>query len=220
MKVIIVGGGSVGSHIAGQLLQSGCDVSVIETRESVLKKLEKEIPKECIVVGNGSDPSIMEEAGISGTDVVVAATGQDEVNLVVSTIAKYEFGVPRVIARVSNPKNEWLYDAGMGVDVKFNQANILAQVVINEIDMKNVIKLLQLNRGDYSIVQLSVDKGSISDGKLIGDLPIPTGVVLIGIQRGEDVVLPRGNVDIQAGDQILAMVNELGLIEINKLFRI
>jgi len=220
MKVIIIGGGHVGAHIAKLLSNNGCSVTVIEQRENVLKKLVNELPKDSIVVGNGSDPAIMEKAGITDADVVVTVTGEDEVNLVVSTIAKYEFGVERVIARVNNPKNEWLFNVDMGVDVKFNQADILANVVIHEMDMKNVIRLLRLNRGDYSIVQLGVDNGSEGASKLIGELPIPDGVVLIAIERNDEVILPRGNVNVEAGDKILAMVNEEGLTEINKLFRI
>lgn len=142
MKAIIIGGGQVGSNVAKSLLESGCSVMLVEKRESVLKKLEKELPSDAIVIGNGSDPSVLERAGISGADVVVAVAGKDEVNLVVSTIAKYEFGVPRVIARVVNPRNEWLFDEGMGVDVKFNQANILAHVVTHEIDVKHAQALL------------------------------------------------------------------------------
>ena len=137
MKVVIIGGGQVGSNVAKSLLESGCSVMLVEKRESILKKLEKELPPESIVIGNGSDPSVLERAGITDADVVVAVAGKDEVNLVVSTIAKYEFDVPRVIARVVNPKNEWLFDEGMGVDVKFNQANILAHVVTHEIDAEN-----------------------------------------------------------------------------------
>jgi len=136
MKAIIVGGGQVGSNVAKSLLESGFSVKLIEKRESLLKKLDKELPEDTVVIGNGSDPSVLESAGISDADVMVAVAGKDEVNLVVSTIAKYEFGVPRVIARVINPKNEWLFDEGMGVDIKFNQSNILAHVVTHEIDVK------------------------------------------------------------------------------------
>jgi len=219
MKVIIVGGGKIGAHIAKLLLNGGCQVILIEHRDSILKKLEQDVPKDRIVIGNGSDPSVLEMAHISEADALVAVTGEDEVNLVVSTIAKYEFGVPRVIARVNNPRNNWLFDASCGVDVKFNQADILAHLVIDEINIKNMVMLMELGRSEYSIVQLEVEENSPGSGQLIGNLPIPSGAILIAIQRGEEVILPHGNVKIESGDKMLAMVNELGLNEINALFK-
>lgn len=205
MNAVIIGGGQVGSYIAKLLLDNGCTVKVIEKREDVLEKLRAELPSEILVVGGGADPHIMEKAGIQQADVVAAVTGADEINLVASTIAKYEFGVPRVIARVNHPKNEWLFTAEMGVDVPVNQANLLARLVVDEIDLKHMITLMKINRGKHSISQFNVEPGSLADGKSLKELPMPEDAVLIAIHRGDEVILPRGETVVQADDRILAL---------------
>jgi trk system potassium uptake protein len=141
MKVVIVGGGQVGSYLASLLLKSGHEIRVIENREKVFKKIEKELPANSLIFGSGSDPEILEAAGIDTANVVAAVTGTDEVNLVVATLAKLEFGILRVVARVNNPKNAWLFNSGMGVDVGINQADILAHFVVNEICINDIFNV-------------------------------------------------------------------------------
>ena len=119
MNIIIVGGGYVGTSLADLLLKSGCSVKVIENRRNVYPKLLKELPEENVFFGSGTDPAALEEAGIADADVLVAVTSADETNLVASTIAKYEFGVPRVLARVNNPSNAWMFNPGMNRLLRF-----------------------------------------------------------------------------------------------------
>ena len=218
MKVIIIGGGQVGAYIANILLKNNCSVKVIEHREAVLAKLKKDLPTDAIVFGNGTDPNILESAGIAQVDVVAAVTGEDETNLVASTIAKFEFGVSRVIARVNNPKNAWLFNSGMGVDVGLNQADFMAHLVIEEIDFKNMLTLLKINRSHYSIIQVRVDNQSEAVQKAVKELVIPENAVLIAITRGKDTIIPRGNTIIYGGDNILALADENTQITINELF--
>lgn len=218
MNVIIIGGGKVGAYIANLLLNNNCSVKVIEHRENVLEKLKKEIPEEVIVHGSGTDPSILESSGITEADVVAAVTGADETNLVASTIAKFEFGVPRVIARVNNPQNAWLFNSGMGVDVGLNQADLMAHIVVEEMDVKNVLTLMKLNRGDYSIVQIKVDNQSEAANKALKDMRIPAKAVLIAIFHGKEVIIPRGDTIINAGDNILALADKDAQITLNALF--
>jgi trk system potassium uptake protein TrkA len=218
MKVIIVGGGQVGIYIANLLLQNKCAVKIIENREAVYEKLLKELPKDCLAHGSGTDPTVLESAGITDADVLVAVTGADETNLVASTVAKFEFNVPRVIARVNNPKNTWMFNASMGVDIGLNQADLMAHLVIEGIDLKNILTLLKINRGDYSIVQVYVDAHSEAVHKTIKDLVIPSNAVLISIFRGESTIIPRGDTEIQQGDSILALADDESQVVINKLF--
>lgn len=218
MKVIIVGGGQVGAYIANLLLKNNCTVKVIENRENVLDKLKKELPEDIIVYGSGTDPDILEASGIAEADVVAAVTGADETNLVASTIAKFEFGVSRVIARVNNPKNAWLFNSGMGVDVGLNQADLMAHLVVEEMDLKNILTLLKINRGDYSIVQAKVDPHSDAVHKSIKELVIPANAVLIAISRGKDVIIPRGDTIINGGDNILVLADEDAQVTISRLF--
>lgn len=218
MKVIIIGGGQVGAYIANLLLKNNCSVKVIENREDVLAKLKKDLPLDAIVFGNGTDPNVLESAGIAEADVVAAVTGADETNLVASTIVKFEFAVPRVIARVNNPKNAWLFNSGMGVDVGLNQADFMAHLVVEEIDLKNMLMLMKINRGNYSIVQLKVDNQSKAVHKAVKDLAIPVKAVLIAIYRGKDVIITHGDTIIYGGDIILAFADDNAQATINELF--
>jgi trk system potassium uptake protein TrkA len=208
MKIIIVGGGQVGSYLASLLLSNGHEIKLIEHRPNIYEKLEKVFPKEIIIFGNGSDPSILEKAGITSANVVAAVTGADEINLVVSTLAKMEFAVPRVVARVNNPKNAWLYNSGMGVDVGVNQADLMAHFVVEEMNLKDMFTILKLNRGDYSIVQMQVQPAAKGVNQLLKDLSIPKGVLLIAIMRGESIIIPKGDTQFLAGDDILALTDE------------
>ena len=218
MKVIIIGGGQVGTYIANLLLGNNCSVKVIENRENVLDKLRKELPEDAIICGSGTDPNILESSGIAEADVVAAVTGADETNLVASTIAKFEFGVPRVIARVNNPKNAWLFNSGMGVDVGLNQADFMAHLVVEEIDLKNMLMLMKINHGNYSIVRIKVDDQSEVVNTAVKDLAIPVKAVLIAIYRGKDVIIPHGDTVIYGGDNILTFADEDAQVTINGLF--
>ncbi len=153
MFVIIVGGGKTGSHLAGDLLKEGHQVRVIEGREDVLERLRSELPAEIVVEGDGSSPSVLENADIARAQVLAAVTGEDEANLVITTLARFEFNVPRVIARVNNPKNAWLYTPEMGVDVALNQSDILAHLIAEEMSLGDMMTLLKLRKGEYSVVE-------------------------------------------------------------------
>lgn len=218
MKVIIIGGGKVGAYIANLLLNNNCSVKVIENRNYVYDKLKKEVPEENIVFGSGTDPDILEAAGIKDADVVAAVTGSDEINLVASTIVKFEFGISRVIARVNNPQNTWLFNSGMGVDVALNQADLMAHLVVEEMDLKNALTLLKINRGDYAIVQVNVDSNSEAVNTKVKDLVKPVNAVLIAISRANDTIIPRGDTIIKAGDNILILADQGAQVAISKLF--
>lgn len=203
MKVIIIGGGTVGSYVGKTLLESGFEIKIIENQEAVIQQLAQVFPKSVIVEGDGADMSVLEEAGIKGADVVAVVSGADEVNLVAATIAKYEFGIKKVIGRVTNPKNDWLYTLEMGVDIKVSQASMIAKVIVDQINMDHLKTLTLLNHGESSIVSLEVTKGSKIEGKKLGDVVFPTHAVAIVIQRGEENIVPRDHVVIQAGDEVL-----------------
>ena len=218
MNVIIVGGGQVGSYIANLLLLNKYSVKIIDNREHIIEKLKRELPVESVVFGNGTDPNILEAAGISKADVLVAVTGADETNLVASTLAKFEFGVPRVVGRVNNPKNAWLFTAQMGVDVNLNQADILGHMVIEEMDLRNIFTLLKLSMGTYSIIRTVVEDQSSAVGKAVKDLDFPKESRLILLSRGQNAILPVGDTVIEQGDIILALANEETQIIINGMF--
>jgi trk system potassium uptake protein TrkA len=219
MKVIIIGGGQTGAYIAGILLANKCEVTVIENRESIFQKLKRDVPEKSILFGNGTDPDVLEQAGIAKADVVAAVTGADETNLVAATIARFEFDVPRVIARVNNPKNAWLFNAGMGVDVAINQADLLAHLVVEEMNQIAMLTLMKISRGTYSIVQYTVSETAVTAGKQVKDLTLPEQAVIIALYQGEKTVIPHGDTMIGKGDIVLAFADEAAQQKLNQLFK-
>ncbi|CAM3551233.1 potassium channel family protein [Erysipelothrix anatis] len=218
MKAIIIGGGQVGSYVAKLLLQNNYEVSIIENREKPLEKIKHDFTEDMLVRGTGSDPDTLERAGIHQADVVVAVTGEDQVNLVVATIAKYEYGTKRVIARVNNPRNTWLFNQSMGVDVAVNQADLVSRIVMDEIDMKSLSTLLKINKGKNSIVQMGIQEGSQAANKMIKDLELPEDTVLITLIREDEAIVINGSVELKPNDTVIALTNEKGQFVLNDLF--
>ena len=218
MKVIIVGGGKVGTYLAALLLSNGHQVKLLEDNEKLFNKAAKELPKDILINENATEPEVLEKVGIASADVLAAVTEEDQKNLVVSTLAKMEFGVAKVIARVNNPKNTWLYNSEMGVDVQVNQADIIAHLVVEEMDMQNMFTLMKLNRGEYSIVQMNVKESAKAANKFLKDLSIPKKSVLISVTRDGEVVIPKGDTQILAGDEILILTDETSQKELQSLF--
>jgi len=219
MKVIIIGGGQTGAYIAGILLANKCEVTVIENREQVLQKLKRDIPEKNIIFGNGTDPNVLEQAGIAKADVVAAVTGADETNLVAATIARFEFDVPRVIARVNNPRNAWLFNSGMGVDVAINQADLLAHLVVEEMNQVAMLTLMKISRGTYSIVQYTVSAEAQAADKRVKELTLPEQAVIIALYQGEKTLIPHGDTVIGKGDIVLAFADEAAQEKLNALFK-
>jgi len=207
MFVIIVGGGNTGSYLAKLLLDGGHTVKVVEERPLVLEKMEGEIPAESILVGDGSSPQVLESAGVLKANVLAAVTGSDETNLVVTSLARFEFNVPRVIARLNNPKNAWLFTPEMGVDVALNQADILARLVAEEMSLGDMMTLLKLRKGEYSLIEEKVHPLSIAVNKNLRDLKIPEECVLVAIIRKNKLFIPHGDTVLQPADEVLALVH-------------
>jgi trk system potassium uptake protein len=221
MNVIIIGGGQAGSHIGHLLQNNHINIKIIENREFLVEKLKQDFVEDIVILGSGTDPTTLEVAGIGAADVVVAVTGSDEVNLVASTIAKFEFGISRVVARVNNPRNAWLYNREMGVDVSINQSELLAHIVVEEMDMENITTLMKLNRGNLSIAKVTVNTQSNAVLKRVKELDIPEKCVLIAILRNKDeVIIPRGDTVIEPNDHILLLADESTEKIMNKIFSV
>lgn len=207
MNAIIVGGGQVGAYLASLLLKDGHHVKVVEMRDKQLGYLRRDLPEDVVVAGNFTDPTVLEAAGICEADVVVAVTPTDEANLVVSTLARYEFGVKRVIARANNPKNSWLFTADMGVDVALTEADLIAHVVAEEMSLGDMMTLLKLRKGKFSLVQEKVDPASSVVGKALQDISLPPDCVLVAIIRDSKLVLPHGTTLLLGDDEIFAIAH-------------
>jgi trk system potassium uptake protein TrkA len=217
MNMIIVGGGKVGTYLAKLMLSSGHQVRLIENREEEIIRLQGELSKEVVILGSGTDPVVLESAGIRRMDVIAAVTGADENNLVVTSLARFEFDVPRTIARVNNPKNAWMITAEMGVDVALNQADLMGHLIAEEMSLGDMVTLLKLRKGQYSLVEEKVDPESTASGKAIRDLPLPERCVFAALIRKGELIIPRGDTVLQPADEILAVVHASNLQELANL---
>lgn len=208
MFVIVVGGGNTGSQLAKFLLDAGHRVRVVDERPAVLEKLGHEIPVEYILNGDGSSPTVLEQAEVHKAQVLAAVTGSDETNLVITSLGKFEFNVPRVIARINNSKNAWLFTSEMGVDVSLNQAEILAKLTAEEMSIGDMMTMLKIRRGQFSLVEEKIAPNAPAIGKAIMDLPLPTNCVISGIIRHGVIVMPRGVTVLEQDDEVLALVDD------------
>jgi len=206
MRVLIVGGGKVGSHLASLLLADGYEVCVVENRSSVLSRLYRELPTEVVMDGDGTQMSVLEQAGIRSSDVLVAVTGDDEVNLAVAMMGRFIFNVPRIIARVNNPRNAWLFTPEAGVDVALDQSDLLAKLIAEEMSLGDMMTLVRLRRGELAIVTEKLEPGAKAEGQRIADLPLPPDCLVMAVVRGDEILVPRGETVLRPGDEVLALV--------------
>jgi len=207
MKVIIVGGGQVGAYLASLLIERGHEIKIIEERDAKIPVLKRDLPEDCVVHGNGAEPKVLEAAGIRNADVVAAVTGADETNLVVATLSRLEYGVRRVVGRVNNPKNAWLFNGTMGVDVALNQADLMARLVAEEMTLGDMMTLLKLHGGQYSLVERVVDPASKVVEKTVREIKLPAECVLVAILRDSRLLIPRGDTILLGDDKVVAITH-------------
>jgi trk system potassium uptake protein TrkA len=204
MLAVIVGGGRGGSYLAQDLQSQGYQVKVVDRRPDVVAKLRQEIEGE-VICGEGCSPQVLEQVGVAKADLVVAVLHDDEDNLVVCRMAKHHFHVRRVIARVNNPRNEWLYTKAWGVDVAISQVHLTSKVIEEEIGLGELVTLLKLNRGEAALVEMHLPETSPCRGKAIRELNLPTDTVIASVIRNGKLLIPRGDTRLETGDEILAI---------------
>ena len=207
MHIIIIGGGKVGGELATLLLAQKHQVRVIEARPARATTLQTELPAGVVVIGSGADPVVLENAGVRQAQVVAAVTGLDETNLAIACLARFEFAVPRTIARVNNPKNAWLFTPEMGVDVMLNQAELMAHLILQEMSLGEMITLLKLRTGSYSLLEEKVSPTAAAVGKPLSALVLPQACLLAAIIRQGQLLIPRPEMVLQPEDEVLALVH-------------
>jgi len=205
MYVIIAGAGKVGYHLAKLLMAGGHEVMLIEKDRSKVDLLAIDF-HDAIMEGDASTMEVLKEAGTNRADVIVAATGNDEDNLVICQIAKLVFLRPRTIARVNNPRNEELF-TGLGVDASVSGTKIINAIIQEQVKAGDMmIPLLTLREGDVEIVEVELSRSSHIVKKKIRDLSLPQGSIFIAVIRGGEVIIPSGETEFQPEDKVLALV--------------
>lgn len=207
MFVIIVGGGRTGAQLANTLINAGHEIKVVEHRPHILERLQRELPVQVIFQGDGSSPTALEKAGIRQANVLAAVTDEDEANLVITTLARFEFNCPRTIARVNNPKNAWLFTNEMGVDVALNQAEIMAKLITEEMSVGDMMTLLKLRKGEFSVVEEKVHPEAVVVGKAIRNITFPPDCSLVAVLRKGRMIVPHGDTQLQAVDEVIALIH-------------
>jgi trk system potassium uptake protein len=204
MRVVVAGVGNIGRYLSVDLASRGHDITAIDKLPEELARVVADNLQ--TLVGDACSPVVLERAGVRQADVVVAATGDDEDNLVISLLAKQEFAVPRVLARVNHPTNEWMFDETWGVDLAVSPPHLLTALVEEEVSSGDVVELLRLERGAVHLVEVRLDERSTSVGMRVRDLGLPADVVLVAVVRHGHVVACRGSTPLTEGDEVLALV--------------
>ncbi len=203
MKVAIAGAGNVGTYIAADLKEAGHEVMLIEQNPDLVARLRKGLDVRW-VIADACEVSSLHQAGLADVDVVVAATGDDEDNLVISLLAKQEFAVPRVVARVNHPANQWLFNETWGVDVSVSTPHLLTALVEEAVSVGSLVRLLQFQ--DARLVEVTLADISPAVGIPLADMGVPRDATIVAIVRDRHVIVPRGETMMQTGDEVLALV--------------
>lgn len=201
MRVAIAGAGKVGRAIARELIGNGHQILLIDRDPSLARPGAVDGAE--TLVADACEISALEEANLSQCQVVVAATGDDKVNLVVSLLAKTEYGVPRVVARVNHPKNEWMFDESWGVDVAVSTPRMLSALVEEAVSVGDLVRLFTFRQGDANLVEITLSSDSPVVGQRVGDQNWPPDTALVAIVRGPRVITPSQDDPLDAGDELI-----------------
>ena len=213
MKIVIAGAGSVGRSVALELLAHGHDITLIDNMPEKLRI--SSVADADWVLADACSPDALRDAGVAEADVMVAATGDDKANLVISLLAKTEFAVPRVVARLNNPKNEWLFDQAWGVDVSVPR--IMTSLVEEAVSVGIPVRLFSFNTAAVSMHALILPDDSPVVGKRVHSLELPARSVLAALLRDGRPITPSADDVFEAADELLLLVPDADAEELTKL---
>jgi len=199
MRAAIAGAGNVGTHIANDLAQAGHDVLLLEQDPDIAARLRL-VAGVQVVVADACEPSLLTAAGVDTCDVMVSVTGDDEDNLVISLLAKQVFAVPRVVARVNHPNNQWLFNETWGVDIAVSTPHLLTALVEEAVSVGSLVRLLQFE--DARLVEVTL----AHDSQAISELGVPRDATVVAVIRERHVIVPRGETVMEPGDEVLVLV--------------
>lgn len=217
MRVAIAGAGVVGTAIARDLSANGHDVLLLDKDPELVERQRPHLDVRWMAV-DACEVSSLDEAGLADVDVVVAATGDDEDNLVISLLAKQEFAVPRVVARVNHPGNQWMFTEMWGVDVSVSTPQLMTALVEEAVSVGSLVRLLQFEGGNAHLVEITLADGSPAAGSSIAELGVPRDATVVAVVRDDRLVVPRGDTVLGVGDEVLLLVTGESERHVQRLF--
>jgi trk/ktr system potassium uptake protein len=203
MRVVIAGAGSVGRSIARELIGNGHEVLLIDHNPDEVQSQATRVPDASWLLADACELTAMQEAGVDSCDVVVAATGDDKANLVVSLLAKTEFAVPRTVARVNNPKNEWMFDEAWGVDVAVSTPRLMTALVEEAVSVGDLVRIFEFQQSQSVLVEMTLPSMSPWVGRRVGEVTWPVDTVLTCIVREQRAIPPSSDDLLEAGDELI-----------------
>ena len=218
MKVVVAGGGSVGRFTAEQLVAAGHQVTILENDRAVVREYKEQNSKGVTWhLGDACDVAVLASAGVADADVVASVTGDDEDNLVVSLLAKQEFGVPRVVARVNNPNNYWMFNDMWGVDVSVSTPHLITSLVQEAVTVGSFVRLMQLKGGKAELVEVTLAENSPARDKQLAELQFPRSATVVAIVRDGRVLVPNKETVLRVGDEVMALITEDAEAAVSKI---
>ena len=217
MKVAIAGAGSVGTAIARDLAANGHEVLLFDKDPAVVERLRPHLAVRW-VAADACEVTSLDAAGLADVDVVVAATGDDEDNLVISLLAKQQYPVPRIVARVNHPSNHWMFTEMWGVDVSVSTPQLMTALVEEAVSVGSLVRLLQFQGGNAHLVEITLATGSPAAGRSIADIGVPRDATVVAVVRDDRLVVPRGDTVLGPGDEVLLLVTGESEPEVQRLF--
>ena len=201
MRIAIAGAGNVGRSIAQELVDNGHQVMLIERQPKMLRP--ERVPAAEWILADACELRNLEEADVASCDVVVAATGDDKVNLVVSLLAKTEFAVPRVVARINRAENEWLFNDQWGVDVSVSKPRLMAALVEEAVSVGDLVRLMTFRQSEANLVEITLPETAPFVGHPVREVPLPHDSALVAVLRGRRVLVPTPDDPLEAGDELI-----------------
>ena len=208
MKIVIAGGGSVGRFIAEQLVGGGHEVTIVDGDTDVVGRYRVAGERSGVtwLRGDACDVEVLKGAGLEEADVIASVTGDDEDNLVISLLAKQEFAVPRVVARVNNPKNEWMFNEMWGVDVSVSTPHLITGLVQEAVSVGSFVRLLSFDGGRARLAEVTLAPTSPAIDKEIVALGFPREATVVAVLREKKLVVPHGDTILRGGDEVVVLV--------------
>ena len=218
MRVLIAGVGRLGAQIAYVLAATGNDITIIDQDEDRLAEVAARLNAQSLP-GDACEPSLLEAAGVHNVDLLVAATGDDEDNLVISLLAKGQFAVPRVVARVNDPDNAWLFDERWGVDVSVSSTTPLVSMIEEATGATDTVSLLRLARAGVNVIETAIAATSRAAGRRLGEVRIPPGSVVAAVIRGGRPTVPNEDFRLEPGDELLVVSEDASEQDVHEAFQ-